>query len=799
MKLLQPLLKSITFLIVCFLLTPHVNAQSNRGTIKGKVTTSDNQPASGVTVSLKGTKHGTLTADDGTFSIKAPSGSYTLVVSAVGLQSEEKQIDIGSGALLTTNFLLHQNAQQLKEVAITGQKRKYKIDNPSLSLRLNEPLLQVPQNIQVISNQTLSDQQVISASDGLIRNVSGAVRLEHWGDMYANITMRGSQIQAFRNGFNIVNSFWGPLTEDMSFVDHIEFVKGPAGFMLANGDPSGLYNVVTKKPTGQTKGEFGFTVGSYGLYRTNLDLDGKLSKDGKLLYRLNVAAQNKGSFRANEFNDRYSVAPVISYQIDTATKLTFEYVYQKAKMSDVGSFYVFDPNGYATRPRGFTALPQGLPPTNINDHSATVNLQHQLNPSWKLTAQAAYYNYNMLGSSLWVASDTVAADGRYSRSAGFWEAQSEMGLAQAFLNGKVTTGSIQHNILTGVDMGTKKYIADFNQSHALDTLNGGEFNPNDPSYPLGGNPPTNGFPNFDRSQPLESRAYFYTTEYTGLYFQDVLGFADNRVRLTLAGRYTYVKQDGLTGKRFTPRVGLSVSVDDHTSVYGLYDQAFMPQAAARLVTGGSVKPITGGNLEFGLKRDWADGKWNTTLSAYRIVKNNEAQADPSSTPANPVSFLLGQKVAKGIEFDIRGEVFPGLNLTANYALTDSRVSEITANTPQGISVGDIVPGYAKHVANAWLGYKIQNGILKNTGISGGFTYLANRATDTWSVGLQKLPNYFKLDGGLFWEGKKIRLTANAFNLLDAYLYSGSYYAFQKTYYYQAEAGRNYRLSISYKF
>ena len=39
----------------------------------------------------------------------------------------------------------------------------------------------------------------------------------------------------------------------MSFVDHIEFVKGPAGFMLANGDPSGLYNLVTKKPTGQTK------------------------------------------------------------------------------------------------------------------------------------------------------------------------------------------------------------------------------------------------------------------------------------------------------------------------------------------------------------------------------------------------------------------------------------------------------------------------------------------------------------------------------------------------------------------
>jgi iron complex outermembrane receptor protein len=178
-------------------------------------------------------------------------------------------------------------------------------------LRLNEPLLQVPQNIQVVTSQILADQQVISMSDGLIRNVSGAIRQEHWGDLYTNITMRGSQIQAFRNGFNVVSSYWGPLTEDMSFVDHIEFVKGPAGFLLSNGDPSGLYNVVTKKPTGQTKGEVSFTTGSFNLNRTTLDLGWQTKQRWQSCFiALNVSAQNKGSFRANEFNDRYAIAPV---------------------------------------------------------------------------------------------------------------------------------------------------------------------------------------------------------------------------------------------------------------------------------------------------------------------------------------------------------------------------------------------------------------------------------------------------------------------------------------------------------
>src|SRR3546814_1245921 len=94
--------------------------------------------------------------------------------------------------------------------------------------------------------------------------------------------------------------------------------------MLSNGDPSGLYNVVTKKPTGRQQGEVSFTMGSYDLYRATVDLDGKLSDDGRFLYRLNLAGQNKGSHRDFEYNNRYSFAPVISWQLDKRTKLTAE-------------------------------------------------------------------------------------------------------------------------------------------------------------------------------------------------------------------------------------------------------------------------------------------------------------------------------------------------------------------------------------------------------------------------------------------------------------------------------------------
>jgi iron complex outermembrane recepter protein len=781
-------------------LTSNVFAQQH-GSISGLVTTTDGNPVAYVTVSVKGTSYGAATTDKGRYRInRVNPGTYTISVSAVNIRAQEKQVTVAAGQNETINFELDINNTQLKEVMVNARHNSVKMDNPSQSLRLQEPLLEVPQNIQVISGQSIKEQQIISMSDGIIRNVSGAVRLEHWGDMYTNITMRGSQVQAFRNGFNVVSSYWGPLTEDMSFVDHIEFVKGPAGFMLSSGDPSGLYNVVTKKPTGQTKNEFSYTVGSYNLNRATLDLDGKLSKNGKLLYRLNVSGQNKGSFRANEFNDRYAVAPVVSYQLDDKTKVTAEYVYQRANMSDVGSYYVFSPTGYATLPRDFSPLPSGLQPTKMNDHSLTINMQHQINENWKLTAQAAYYNYHQNGTSMWV--DSVATDGKYYRNVGIWEAKSTMSLGQVFLNGKVVTGPIVHKILTGIDLGNKKYFADYAQTHSLDT-GSAPFDPQAPNLDM----PSNGYPVYDRTLTLEARAAagygIINSNYSSLYLQDELGFLNNRIRLTLAGRYTYINQAGFgsteKAKHFTPRIGLSVSVNEFTSVYGLYDQAFTPQAGN--VSVGKLKPLTGNNLEFGIKRDWLEGKWNTTVAVYRILKNNELTADPNAAPNSGLSIVFGQRRAQGIEFDLRGELLPGLDLTANYALTDSKVNKVNPGVSEstGIKEGDVVPGYSKHVANAWLTYKLRTGVLRGAGVSGGFTYMAGRQTDTWSVGLQKLPDYFKLDGGLFWEGSNMRITANVFNILDKYLYSGSYYAPLNAYNWQAEAPRNYRLSISYKF
>ncbi|WP_234735621.1 TonB-dependent receptor [Tellurirhabdus bombi] len=763
----------------------------NTGTVSGKILAVSESPLEQANVRVAGTRLGTITNAQGEFTIQnVPAGQQTLVISLVGFSRLRHQITVAAGETVQVpNITLIEQSEQLQEMVVEG-KQSYKTDIPSSSLRLKTPLLEIPQNIQVVNRQLIADQQIFDMLEGVSRNVSGVTKNEHWGN-YARLNMRGSRVSPFRNGMN-VTSVWGPLAEDMSMVERIEFVKGPAGFMMANGEPSGFYNVVTKKPTGMTKGEATMTVGSFDTYRATVDLDGKVSQDGRLLYRLNVMGQSKGSFRDFESNDRYTIAPVLRYKISDRTTLTAEYTYQFSRMSAIGSAYVFSANGLGSLPRNSTIASANLEPTNIKDNSAFLYLEHQINDKWKLTAQMAYFNYNQIGSSLWA--DSARVTGEVYRTVGIWDALDNSKFGQIFVNGEVTTGPITHRILGGLDLGTRKYIADFNSSFPqYDSAF--VFNANTPNYYL----PTRLLPRFNRSLSLLQRAgtNVMSQSYAGLYVQDELRFLNDRIRLTLAGRLTTTKDSqygsGTDETVFTPRVGASFSINKQTSVYALYDQAFVPQSGIDR-NGRAFDPITGNNLEAGLKKDWADGRWNSTVSVYKITKNNVLTTDPT----NPnFSTQLGQTEASGVEVDVRGEIIPGMNLVLNYAYTDAKISKDSREA----NVGMPVPGFDRHVTNAWLSYRLRKGGLQGLGLSLGYQWELDRFgwfSDATSKD-PTLPNVFRADGAVSWSNARMTVALNVNNIFDVKSYSGAYYSWSKSYYWQYDPPRNFRLSIGYRF
>lgn len=771
-------------------------ALAQNAIVKGTVKTADGSPAGFVNLAIKGTTKGAVADKNGQYEIKnIAAGDQTIVASFIGLETQEQNIQLAAGQTLTIDFTLRENAKQLAEVVVSAHANHYKQNMPSQTLRITTPILETPQNIQVISQAVLKDQQAFDMLESVQRNVSGAQKVEHW-DNYARINMRGTQLTAFRNGMNVQLSPWSPLAEDMSMVERIEFVKGPAGFMLANGEPSGFYNVVTKKPTGQERGEVGFTVGSFETYRATADLDGKLSKDGKLLYRFNLMGQLKGSHRDFEYNNRYSIAPVLKYVVDDKTAVTLEYNHQFSQMSVIGSNYAFSKKGYADLPVDFTTAEANLDPTTMKDRSILAILEHQLNPNWKFTAQAAYLHFEQIGQSIWPWGISNFNDSLMQRGISIWDALGFNKNAQFFVNGKAQTGGITHSLLGGLDMSHKDYYADWNQGAALGDST---FNIYNPQY---GTVAAADIPQWDRSQDIRERAVRYNNSYVGLYVQDEISFFENKLRLTLAGRYTSNKYinpySGTTDdSKFTPRVGLSWTILENLATYAVYDEVFLANPGTDW-QGKNFAPQEGVSLEWGIKKDWFGGRWNTTASVYQITRNNVLTADLEHPDPVTGQFIYsrqnGQHQTRGVEFDLRGELLENLELILNYAYTDARITK-DANPEV---VDNQVAGATKHIQNAWLNYRIATGKLEGLRFSLGYQYQSGRSS--WYVfdGTENgLPNYFRLDGGIGYQTGKFGVNLLVNNLLDKYLYSGApYYG---VYYWQTEPLRNFRVSITQRF
>jgi iron complex outermembrane recepter protein len=677
--------------------------------------------------------------------------------------------------------------KNLHEVSVNGSSNKFLVTKPSSNLRLKTELTKIPQNIQVVSSEALKSQGITNMMENVTRNVSGAQMIEHWGH-FARINMRGFKLPAFRNGMN-VEMPWGPLSEDMSMVESIEFVKGPSGFMMSAGEPGGFYNVVTKKPTKKTINEISLTGGNFNAFRGSFDSGGALTEDGKFQYRVNGMYQSAESNREFEKNSRYSFVPSFKYEFSDKTSLTTEFTYQKAKQM-IGAAYVFAPasSGFGSLSRNFTNIDKGYPTTNIEELSLLTNFNHKFNEKWSLDIQYMYMQSNQIGASIWFAN--MANNGDLLRYVNIWDAYNRNELAQIYTNGEFTTGSLTHKIMGGFDTRNLSYYADWNQGGIIDNP-AAPFNVFNPIY---GNAI---FPTFDRSKSIKERgaANHQGINYYSFYAQDEIWTLNNRLRVTLASRFVEGNVFAYTqnGKkaRFTPRFGVSYDILSNFTIYALYDQSFMPQAGANFEKK-AFDPEVATDIEAGLKKSWFKDKLKTSLTAFQITKENILVGDPNN-PNNTIQ--LGEVQSKGIEFDMQGQITPELNIILNYANTNVEITKDTDPT----KIGTKVAGFSKHMTNGWLNYNFRNtSFFKGFGTSIGYQYQVDRSSWDWGADNDSnLPDYFRLDGALTWKNNHFTITANVNNLLNKFLYSGA--ASGTAVYWQSEPGINGRLTLSYKF
>jgi iron complex outermembrane recepter protein len=137
--------------------------------------------------------------------------------------------------------------------------------------------------------------------------------------------VRGFVVTPYRDGFRTRPI--AAITSNTAHLGRVEVLKGPASVLYGHTDPGGLINLVTKKPLTTPYYSLQQQFGSFDLYRTTLDATGPMTDDDTLLYRVNAAYENIGSFRDFLDQEEVFIAPVLTWNLSDRTRVTFDLQY----------------------------------------------------------------------------------------------------------------------------------------------------------------------------------------------------------------------------------------------------------------------------------------------------------------------------------------------------------------------------------------------------------------------------------------------------------------------------------------
>ncbi|NEQ83443.1 MAG: TonB-dependent siderophore receptor, partial [Moorea sp. SIO2I5] len=506
--------------------------------------------------------------------------------------------------------------------------------------------------------------------------------------------------------------------------------------------------------------------GNRELIEPSLDISGPLSEDGRLLYRLNTLYRTEESFRDFDADDeRLFIAPVLSWQISDRTDLTLHFEYDDSEgASDAG--LVALGNEVADIP--FDRV-LGHPEDFFESEIVRVgyDFEHRFSDNWKLR-NAFRFNSFDVESAQFIGLSLNEATGDLNRALLSTNQDQDHFELQTNVVGEFNTGTIEHTLLAGVDLFRRENPrSDTIGFLSQQTIN--IFNPVYGPYPDPANDPTF----IDNN---------IKTDALGIYIQDQVNLLDN-LKLLLGVRYETFEQDIVNNPTlfnptssetsqnddaFSPRAGLVYQPVEELSLYGSFSRSFAPNSETT-VDGSFLEPERGEQFEIGARAELLEGRLTTNLALFNITKQNVAAPDPN----NPMMFsvAVGEQRSRGIELDIAGEILPGWNIIANYAYTDTEITEDN-NNAQGISnEGNRLFGVPENNLNLWTTYDIQAGALEGLGFGIGFNYVSDRFGD--NANSFELDSYFLTNAAISYKRDNWRARLNIRNLFDINYIEGS--------------------------
>ena len=226
---------------------------------------------------------------------------------ALGLAADDAQSDV-----------------QRSDIVVTGARTEQELESP----KATGPLLDTPQTVTVISDQTLRRQNLLTLRDALATIPGITFGAGEGGGGYGDaINLRGYSANNDVTQDGVRDSAQYSRTDPFN-LQQIEIYNGSNSVFNGSGSVGGTINLVSKVPRPENLNIVQAALGTDDYYRATLDANRRVSDS--VAVRLNAMFhRNDVPGRDVEEYERWGVAPAITFGIDGPTRLTLAFLHQE--------------------------------------------------------------------------------------------------------------------------------------------------------------------------------------------------------------------------------------------------------------------------------------------------------------------------------------------------------------------------------------------------------------------------------------------------------------------------------------
>ncbi|WP_434405719.1 TonB-dependent receptor [Sphingobium sp. DN12] len=592
-----------------------------------------------------------------------------------------------------------------------------KVEKPE-SPKYVRPLLDTPQTITVIGNQTIQKQNLLTLRD-VLSTVPGITfgAGEGGGGYGDSINLRGQSANTDISIDGVRDSAQYSRTDPFN-LEQVEVTNGANSVFGGSGAIGGNINLVTKRPKADSETLVQAGIGTSDYYRATVDSNVRVND--MIAVRVNAMYhENDVPARSVDRYKRWGVAPSVKFGIDGPTSLTLLYTHQEDDNTPLYGvpYYnngVYDgplPGvpysgyyGYKNLDKQDQTIDQA---TAIFDHRFSDLLSVRNLSRWQRVEQNLVVNppqgtYCLANGTLPTGAACAAGqlpDTYYPSGprGGFRNSVNQSLYNQLDLTFNIPGG---HTLVIGTSMQQEDYV--LNNGNVERNANGATPNPTlDPISISNPNAIYTGPVNYIRSghqvgDTFNAAIYAFAAAkiVDGLELNGGVRWEHNRARFrsdTIAtpaagGAYTTGAQQNATDNLFSYRVGLVYKPAENASLYVAYANSLTPTSSSVRAGCGTasvdqvnlglepcgVDPQKAENFEIGGKIDLFDNGLQLTAALFRNKRTNYSVASNDPSIGN-LNVNDGRNKVDGITLGATGNITSNWTIFANYTYLKSKV------------------------------------------------------------------------------------------------------------------------------